>query len=274
MKKIRLLSLSMVFMISLFTSHLNGQSAFVNLNIGYAGKLSSSNLEYFQFYNYTTDNNSSTYEQVKVSLGKGFNIGGTFGYMFNENIGADLGLTFLIGGKSKAKDEYVGGTTDYTLSAKMVRINPSLIIASGLKGINPYAKFGLIIGSGSIEFLFEDHDGGAELNVRTKLNGGLAVGFTAGVGILYELADNMSFFGEISMINMSYSPTKGEIIEASYNGRDVLSDLTTNDKEVEFVNSYTINYLNPPPDSEPDKDLKQQMPFSSLGINLGIRVSF
>ena len=138
MKKIRLLSLSMVFMISLFTSHLNGQSAFVNLNIGYAGKLSSSNLEYFQFYNYTTDNNSSTYEQVKVSLGKGFNIGGTFGYMFNENIGADLGLTFLMGGKSKAKDEYVGGTTDYTLSAKMVRINPSLIIASGLKGINPY----------------------------------------------------------------------------------------------------------------------------------------
>ncbi len=194
--------------------------------------------------------------------------------MFSENIGAELGVSYLLGSKSKAKDEYIGGTTDYTLSAKMLRINPSFVVTTGSDGVNPYAKFGLIIGSGSVLFELEDNDDGDITIINEKLNGGLALGLNAGIGANFNLNDFMALFAEINMVNLSYAPTKGEITEATYNGIDVLPDLTTSDKETDFVNSYTNNYNNPPPDSQPDEKLKQKIPFGSVGISFGFRIGF
>ena len=209
-----------------------------------------------------------------VSFGKGLNFGGTFGVMFNENIGAELGLSYLLGGKSEAKDIYPMGTTDYTLSSNMFRIIPSLVIASGLDGVNPYAKFGLIIGIGSIMYDVEDNDAGDITILKFKFDGGVALGLNAGIGATFSLSDNMSLFGEINVVNLSYAPDKSELTEATDNGVDFLIDLTTNDKEIEFVDSFTDNFSTPTPDSQPDKQLKQKFPFGSIGINVGFRIGF
>lgn len=274
MKKIKLLSLITVFACILCVNNLFGQGAYININAGYGFNMSSQNLYYFDFYNYTSTSNSSTSEQVYVSLGKGLNFGGAFGYMFNENIGAELGISYLLGGKSSAKDDYQDGTTDYTLSSNMLRINPSLVISSGLDGVNPYAKFGLVIGTGSVNYEYEDNDDGDIYKMKLKMEGGLAMGLNAAIGANFTLSDNMSLFGEINMINMSYAPTKGEVTEATYNGADELPDMTTSEKEIEFVDSYTYSYDNPPPDSQPSKELKQKLPFGSLSANFGIRIIF
>ncbi len=272
MKKINLLNLIIVFAISLFANNLFAQGAYVNINAGYGLKMSSQNIP--GFYNSTEGSNTDTYEQVNVSLGKGLNAGGTFGYMFNKNIGAELGISYLLGGKSKAKEVYFGGKTDYTVSAKMLRINPSIVIASGLDRINPYAKFGLVIGSGSVMYEENDNDAG-DIEIREmKLNGGLAFGLNAGVGALFTLSDKMSFFGEINMVNMSYAPTKGKLTKATDNGVDKLPGMTTRQKETEFVDSYTESSTNPPVDSQPRKELKQKLPFGSFGINFGLRIGF
>ncbi|MCK4662063.1 MAG: outer membrane beta-barrel protein [Bacteroidales bacterium] len=274
MKKNYLKTLLMVFVISLFTSSLFPQGVYVSVNAGYGINMSSHNLEYFGFYNYTSGNTSRTYEQVYVSLGKGLNFGGTFGLMFNKNLGAELGVSYLLGGKSIAKDEYVGGTTDYTISSKMLRLMPSIVIASGLEGINPYAKFGLIISSGSIIFDLEDKDSGDISIMKVKFDGGLALGLNAGIGVQFNMSDNISLFSEINMISLSYAPTKGEVIEATYNGTDMLPDMTTRQKEAEFVDSYTYNSSSPPPDSQPDQELKQKLPFGSFGVNFGLKIGF
>ena len=261
----------MVFVISLFANNLFAQGAYVNINTGYGFNMSSQNLD--DFSNITEGSNSTTREQVNVSLGKGLNLGGAFGYMFNENIGAELGISYLLGGKSKAKYTYTGGTEDYTVSSKMLRIIPSLVIASGFENINPYAKFGFVIGSGSIKYEYNGDDGVIWVK-KEKLNGGLAFGLNAGVGALFNLSDNMSFFGELNMVNLSYAPTKGEITEATYNGKDKLPNMTTREKETKFVNSYTYNYQSPPPDSQPRERLKQKFPFGSFGLNFGLRIGF
>jgi len=274
MKNLKLLSLIIAFTCILCVNNLFGQGAYVNINAGYGLNMSSQNLYYFDFYNSTSGSNSYTYEQVNVSLGKGLNLGGAFGYMFNENIGVELGISYLLGGKSKAKNTYIGGTTDYTLSSKMLRINPSLVIASGFEKINPYAKFGLVIGSGSIMCEYNDNDDGDILVMKMKLNGGIALGLSSGIGAMFNLSDNMSFFGELNMVNLSYAPTKGEVTEATYNGVDELPDLTTSEKEIEFVDSYTYNSSNPPADSQPSKELKQKLPFGSFGVNIGLRINF
>ena len=73
---------------------------------------------------------------------------------------------------------------------------------------------------------------------------------------------------------MSYAPTKGETTLATYNGIDELSTMTTNEKETEFVDSYTYNSASPTSDSQPDTDLKIRLPFGSFGINVGLKISF
>jgi hypothetical protein len=272
MKKKYLSTVLIAFAIGLFTNNIYAQGAYIDFNAGYGFSMSSQNIEWLDFYNYTIGNNSFTNEQVNVSLGKGFSVGGTFGYMFNKNIGAELGVSYLIGGKSKAQDNYTNGKTDYTLSSKMLRINPSIVISSGFNGINPYAKFGLIIGSGSIMYEYNDNDDVDIEIIKMKMNGGLALGLSSSIGVLFNLNDKMSFFGELNMINLSYAPTKGEITEATFNGTDGLPNMTTSEKEIEFVDSYTYNINNPPSDSQPRKELKHKMPFGSFGINFGLKI--
>ena len=277
--KLNYLKLSLlVFAISMFANNLYSQGAYVNINAGYGLSMSSQNLN--NFYNSTDVLNSRTDEQVNLSLGKGLNIGGALGYMFNKNIGVELGLSYLLGGKSKAQDLYDGntplgtptvGTTDYTLSSNMLRINPTLVIASGFEKINPYAKFGFVIGSGSIMSEYIDNDG-TDIEIRKeKFNGGLAFGLNAGVGALFNMSEKMSFFGELNMVNLSYAPTKGELTEATFNGADELPTMTTRERETVFVSSYNRNA--PRSDSQPRQELEQKFPFGSFGVNIGLRFS-
>ena len=107
--------LFLIFVISLTTNNLFAQGAYVNANFGYGFMMSSQNINYFSFYNFSAGNNSATLEQINVSLGKGVNAGATFGYMFNNHVGAELGISYLFGAKSKAMDTYPSGTTDYEI---------------------------------------------------------------------------------------------------------------------------------------------------------------
>ncbi len=261
----------MIVVIGLMAQTLSAQGAYINLNLGYSFGSSTQNVS--GFYNQTRQGAFTTNEQVNVSFGKGINIGGAFGYMFNKNVGAELGISYLIGGKSTTRDIYNNGTTDYTFSSNMVRFNPSLVIAAGFDNINPYAKFGMVIGTGSIIYEYNDNDDGDVWLQTTKYNGGLALGLSAGVGVLFNINDMLSFFGELNMINLSYAPTKGEVTEATFNGADKLSSMTTKDRQIVFVDAYTTEQGNPSPDSEPNKQLLEKFPFGSIGINIGLRIN-
>lgn len=272
MRKFNLVNVVILFVLILATSRVYGQGGYLNINAGYGFQMSSGNLG--NFYNFSTTNSSNTYKQINLSLGKGFNFGGAIGYMFNKNIGSEIGISYLVGAKSKAQDIYVGGQTDYKLSARMLRINPSLVISSGYNLINPYAKIGLLIGSGSVFEELVDNDGGDLTEGKIKMNGGVALGANASLGVLCKLSKRFYFFGELNMVNMSYAPTKGKLTEATLNGVDILSDMTTSEKETDYVDSYTESQSNPQLDSQPTKSLKVKMPFGSVGAILGLRICF
>ncbi len=72
-------TLLIVFAFTLIINNLFAQGVYVNINVGYGLKMSSQNLENFDFYNKTTGANSYTKEQIFVSLGKGLNFGATLG---------------------------------------------------------------------------------------------------------------------------------------------------------------------------------------------------
>lgn len=260
---------SLIIVISLFSSNLFAQKTYVDFHAGYGLGINAQNLNYFDFYNITESPNATTYEQVDVSLGKGLNLGGSFGYMFNEQMGLELGVSYLFGDASKAKHTEVDGATEYTLSSRMLRFNPSFVIASNFEKINPYAKFGFIMGFGSVMYETVDNDNGDIEVEKLKLNGGMALGLTSALGLRYNLNDKMAVYGEFNMINLSYAPTTGEVTEATSNGVNELPDMTTREKEIEFVDSYTGDS----PDAQPRKELKQSLPFGSFGLNIGLRIN-
>lgn len=261
-----------VIAIGLFANNISAQGPYVSINAGYGFQTSTQNISYFNFYNQTSGGGSTTNEQINVSFGKGINAGAAIGYMFNKNIGTELGVSYLIGGKSTARDISSNRITDYTLSSNMFRITPSLLFASGFDMINPYVKFGMIVGFGSIKYEYTDNnDGDIEFRKRT-LNGGAAIGLTSALGLKFHLNDKFSLFGEINVVNLSYAPTKGEYTAATYNGIDELPGMTTRERNSEFLDKYT--YSNPQQDSQPRQELKEKMPFGSVGLNIGLCYNF
>lgn len=81
-------------------------------------------------------------------------------------------------------------------------------------------------------------------------------------------------FAECAANCQNWAPTKGELTKSMQNGVDQLPNMDKVDKEVEFVNSYTegSNTVNNP--NEPTTELKFFMPFSSIGLNIGIVMRF
>lgn len=250
---------------------LHGQEKYISFSSGYSFKAGSVNA--VNFNNTSMGNNAITYEQINLSLGRGLNVCGAFGMYFNKNVGLDFGINYLLGSKTTATDEYIGGKTELTYSGNMLRLNPSLVFRAESNKLKPYARFGVIVGKGSINAQYKDVDEGDILLLKLKLNGGLAFGFSSAMGINYMLNEKISLFGEINAVNMSYAPSRGKVTEASFNGVDALPNMTTSEKEFEYVNSYTETFNSTPPDSEPTKSLKEKFPFGSIGLNIGMKIS-
>jgi hypothetical protein len=274
--KIKIKIILIIFAATLLTNKLFSQGIYAKINAGYGLQMSSQKIDYFHITNYSIDTVSSTYERVNTSLGIGFTCEGAFGYMFNKNIGAELGVSYLLGTKTNTKQVLIGSIRNNSLSSNMLRINPSIVIAFDFKKINPYAKLGLIIGIGKI--MYEDDytssSGLTAVTEKMELNGGIALGLNAGIGTTYNISNRISLFGEINMVNLSYSPTKGILTESNLNGVDRLPNMTTREKEVNFVNSYTTNANTPNSQTEPRQELKESFPFGSVGAVIGLRVNF
>lgn len=286
MKKVNLIAKKVVLLMFINLFSIAAYSQFY-INVGGGYNLGIANQSLLQNYE-STDNIDKT-ENVKISLGKGLDFGLNLGYMFNSNLGIDLQCTYLLG--DEATGEYKSTYTfpffntkfyEYektSIKSQMFRVNPSIIIASGFEKLDPYAKFGVILGFGSItcSYLYDRYEDD-QLQYKEvqewKLNGGMAFGLSSALGLMYHISDLISIYGELNLVGMSYAPTKGVMTKYTVNGSDRLPDLTTDDKEIDFVDDITYDYDNPPSTAEPMKELKFYFPYSSIGLNIGVRFSF
>jgi len=284
MKKVNLIAkkVALLMFISLFSIAAYSQF-YINVGGGYNLGIANQSL----LNNDESTNNITKIENVKVSLGKGLNFGLNLGYMFNSNIGIDLQCSYLLGDEttSESKDNYTFLNINFydyekiSIKSQMFRVNPSIIIASGFDKLDPYAKFGVIFGFGSINlnYLDEEYENNQLEDkevVKWKMDGGMAFGISSALGLMYHISDLISVYGELDLVGMSYAPIKGVMTEYTVNGADKLPNLTTDDKEIDFVDDITYDYNNPPSSAEPSKELKNYLPYSSIGLNIGVRFSF
>lgn len=287
--------------IGIFSQTLVAQKVYVKLNAGY--NFANGN-QFEPFTDSRSIRNSdgdrtSTESVVKAaSLGKGFDFGITAGYKFHENMSIELGLSYLVGGKintesyTKELGYYGGDNSEHIyerkaeFKANMLKINPSICLNLGADKIDPYIKVGVLLGIGKINYNLartssnvedsQDFSYNSTSNSISKyeFNGSFAFGYNAGIGVVYKLDDHLSLFGEVNFVSMRYSPSKGKITKMEQNGVDQLSDMTTYETEVDFVEEITSNSSSVHDEDQADKSLKVSFPFSSVGLNVGIIYAF
>jgi len=287
-----MMKLILTFLLAAFfcIGQLFSQGLYVKINAGYGVPSSTQNLE--EYNNYTSNYTGGDYveditERVNFSLGQGINLGGNIGFMFNANFGVDLGLSYLVGGKIKSTDfsnyeSYFEEVRDnkLTTSATMLRVAPSFILVADMIKINPYARFGAVIGKGKITqsnsnyYYYRDPDNIYEATeeLTLELSDGISFGLSASIGALYNIAGNISIYGEFSMISMSYAPEKGKAVKYLLNGNDSLDELPRYEKEILFLDK--LDESSETSQNEPGRRLKQNLPFGSFGLNVGVRIGF
>ena len=284
MKKLVLSTLAIITL--MLTTQMNAQSdkgLFFSINGGYNFSSASQNLGSNSTFTTSSIATTSSTELVSGSFGKGLNFGGAIGYMFNKNIGAELGINYLIGGETKNSDitnspnNITNDETKY--SSKMLQFRPTIILTAGMDKINPYAKFGMLIGSGSFNISDNSTESSTFGNTTTtetkekayKYDGDLAVGFQSALGLSYNVNEKIAIFGELNLVNLSYAPSKRSLTTDTKNGVDKLPTRSIKETQTEYVDSYNTSEAIPATSS--NKDLKRYFAFSSFGINFGLKYS-
>jgi hypothetical protein len=265
---------TVLFLGIIISQSVNAQNYYFHINTGYNHAFSTQNIYNddlnIWFTNSDNEEDSHTNETIFLSLGQGVNFGSAFGIMFSEYIGLELEFSYLLGMKAKAENITLDGNSKESIYSRMFRIIPAVIVTPGLENVNPYAKFGLVFGIGSVFYEIDGIGSGFNYFKKTKLNGGIAVGLNSAIGVRFNFTNSIGMFVELNLVNMSYAPKKGEVVKAIFDDKDVLPDMTIRQKEIEFVDKLTSYYGVNPPMSQPQQMLKYKLPFSSIGAHVGL----
>jgi hypothetical protein len=275
MKKMFLLALA----ISMMAGAATGQKMYLRLGVG--GGIGLKQYEGYSWSDRTQTTSTNDLVIKSMGLGGGMNINLAFGYMFSDNVGMELGVNEFIGLPKKMEWSGTSSTDTYSaevkLSGKMLQLVPAILITPGLEKVNPYARLGMIVGI--LPMVNEKYSSTDTYNPslkathvsesKTKLYGGMALGFTAAGGAAFNLGEKLAFFAEVVFNGITYAPAKGKYTEWTEDGVDQLPNATTKDKEWTFERKFDADATIP--DGSPDKQPKMSLNFSNVELNVGIK---
>lgn len=296
MKFISPLRLALLAGVTMFAaSHAEAQKSYVKIGGGYNFGLGSEIMyKATETTNYSgngSPSHSAELERIDVNWGKGAVGGAALGYMFNKNIGLEIGVNYLKGSKTEFEDKETDinssfGQSSLSLttrthghSSQMVLIQPSVVIASDLPKFNPYTRFGMILAKGSIinteSITTTNPNGNHTLEGEAKLTGGLGLGLQAALGLNFSLNERIGIYTEATFNNLTYAPEKGEVTKYTDDGVDKLSTMETSQKEITFVDKESFSSGDPQQSpSEPSTGPKERYTLNSVGVNVGLKFNF
>ncbi len=207
---------------------------------------------------------------AKLNLGSGLNYGASFGFNYNKYLGAELAVSYI---KSESEIYYQGPNfiESYTFNSKMLQIKPSLIFSAGFAKVNPYIKFGLVLGTGSINTYRFSQGPAISFQKNYLKDGGLAVGYTGAFGIDYNIGNNLALTLDANFINLVYHPKKETITIQKLNNIDDLPSLTIYYLQTEYSDEIDASVLDL---NAPRKRVTPSYSFGSFGFNLGVKYGF
>jgi hypothetical protein len=253
---------------------LPAQQAFFNIGAGYSFRNAAAPMA--GFYNNTLNQNSYTESQILLSLGSGISAEGGLILYGGDYLGFTLKYSHLFSQKTHSLEvSNVSVATKEltnTITGSFNRIEPLLILRGEGNLIVPYMQFGPVISFGKASWSQLEDLGLSKNTNAWEFTGGISTGFTASFGFTYEIGALAHLFVEANGYSLSWAPEKKTMTESKVSGKDVMPDLPIKVKFVEYVDERTFDYGNPPPDTQPDLQLKYTIPMSSFGLKMGLRI--
>ncbi len=210
-----------------------------------------------------TNVNGSTYTDVPYSMGMGLNVALSGSYFFSDHIGAGLDFNAVIGTKTTytENNDPVQYTSD--LSGNLFSITPFLVLSANNTGINPYGRFGIVIGAPTATIATTAAGDRAPTGTYiTEASGNPAIGVYGAFGVEFPLGDNLALNLEIFDRSLQWEPAQVENTQA-FDGDP--KDITI---------TYSQKVTNPSRDNQVVSYSTIYSPFSSIGLKVGINMKF
>lgn len=252
------------------------QNAYFNLSAGYG---LASSPDYLGDKITIQANGDYNEESILGSIGVGLNIDLGGGYMFNDNVGFDLGINALLGSKvltNEFTDNSNSSSGKREAQTTQVRINPSLLMTTANDGLNVYGKAGLVIPVyGNTKGFVNDMDPTTTTTIESTSVGAFSLGYSGAIGVSYPVGDKLSIFGEARAINLRVKQGTMKIdkyeVVAGGQTTDVLATLSTSQIETEYVDS--VSQADNTDPNQPAKALAETRNFNAVSISVGVKFS-
>ena len=229
----------------------------------------------------TDASGNQTSTNIYGSLGAGLNLGLTPGYMFNEHVGFELGLNYLLGSETTTLDDTTPLSSDVRKSkSNQFRVIPTIVVSSGGDGLQVYGKAGLVLPvAGSTKSTVDITAPGNVTAMNITSKGAFTMGYTGALGVAYGLNEKLSLFGEVSHTNLRITSKTQTIESSTTNGSDNLAGAPAYFKETKFVDELNSSSNNTSYNSNTNlnaakEELASKTNFNALFINLGVKFNF
>ncbi len=262
----------------------SAQELNVGVNVGYGFGLPGNTLGQSTDADYVTG--PQTITNFDGSIGSGFNAGLNLGYMFNENVGVDLGLDYLMGANVLMSETRTviptqTVTTSQYAQTSQFRISPSVVISSGGDGLQVYGRAGLVLPVfGNTIATAENDQAGAELDYAEERKGAFALGYQGALGVSFPMGDKISLYGELNGVNLRIKSKSSKVTRNNSGSTDNLPFMTESQINTNFVselnsssNSYETNSAGYNTNAA-DEQLTSTTDFSALFIKVGVKFRF
>jgi len=221
--------------------------------------------------------NSYTIFSSNISLGKGTNIIAAYNYPIKDNFGLQMGFSYFFAAKVEMSEQAEVGSLVKTVSRELhcsyFSFNPGLFFSYPLGSIIPFLNVGFSVGKGKI-FLDETVDSWtSKTQLKWSYSGGFFIGQYTGIGMEIVLSEKTHLFTEVKLNNIYYKPSQGKLTEAKENDEDILDTYTISQKEIDFVDSYTIDYGPKPDENAPSKEVFENYSCGNILFSIGVRFS-
>lgn len=214
-----------------------------------------------------TSTKDSTTTTIYGTYGQGIPVSLELRYLFNEYVGIQLDGTYLIGTKVINNEVLTTGfeSETYTITNQF-RLTPQLVIQTPF-GL--YTRVGAILPLAGKTMRYSSNANGGGPGVKSEIEvearGKFSLGVVGSLGYEQKIGENLGVFAEFEYITLGIKRKSTEITKYTVGGTDVLPNLTPEQIKQEYEDETTPN------------DMKAQgtkSPYSSLGLNIGIRYTF
>ena len=235
------------------------------------------------------EGNSTSLKNVYGSVGGGFTAGINVGYNITNFLSFDLGGQFLAGSTVTEMDYAIDGYSEkQTMHTSQIRLIPSLVVKGGEGALKPFARFGVILpvsGKTTQEYTEVDPTamGNKTTNRTYEFKGALSLGFDAGVGISYDLNENLSLTAELNYTALRIKTKSGEMTDYSVKlgetpmaGLENVPGYLQNINFVDELNSSTNDgeYGTNFDENKASDQLARRTNFNSIGLKVGVKYNF